>query len=93
MSLALSLSLLLALGCKNQDDTDDTDGSNDVQIGPYDATVKWTSYGIPHITAADHGSLGYGMGSKVDQTSLPQTVAAFHSLVGLAAVFTGLGDF
>ena len=30
--------------------------------GPYDATVRWTAYGIPHIEAADYGSLGFGVG-------------------------------
>lgn len=34
----------------------------DVEVGPYDARVRWTSYGIPHIEAEDYGSLGYGMG-------------------------------
>lgn len=34
----------------------------DVEIGPYDATVRWTAYGIPHIEAADYGSLGFGVG-------------------------------
>ena len=34
----------------------------DVTVGPYDATVRWTAYGIPHITAEEYGSLGFGMG-------------------------------
>lgn len=33
----------------------------DVVVGPYDATIRWTSHGIPHIEGADYGSLGYGM--------------------------------
>ena len=34
----------------------------DVPVGPYSATVRWTTYGIPHISAEDYGSLGFGMG-------------------------------
>ena len=29
---------------------------------PYIATVRWTSYGIPHVRASNWGSLGYGYG-------------------------------
>ena len=37
------------------------------------------------------GALGLGVASKVGPTELPQTVAAFHSLVGIAAAATSLG--
>ena len=39
------------------------------------------------------GGTGYAIAKRVDPTSLPQTVAAFHSLVGLAASFTAIGDY
>lgn len=29
---------------------------------PLDATIQWTSAGIPHVTAADYRSLGFGQG-------------------------------
>ena len=29
---------------------------------PYMATVRWTSYGIPHVQASNWGGLGYGYG-------------------------------
>ena len=31
----------------------------------YDATVRWTSFGVPHIKANDWGSLGYGFAYAV----------------------------
>ncbi|MEZ4268486.1 MAG: penicillin acylase family protein [Myxococcota bacterium] len=31
----------------------------------YDATIRWTSYGVPHITAADLGSATFGQGYAV----------------------------
>ena len=34
----------------------------DLPVGPYDATVRWTSWGIPHVLADDWGSAGYATG-------------------------------
>jgi NAD(P) transhydrogenase len=43
--------------------------------------------------AAAGALLGLGLSSKVGPTELPQTVAAFHSLVGIAAAVTAIGEF
>eukprot|EP00927_Polykrikos_kofoidii_P002740 TRINITY_DN11093_c0_g1_i1.p1 TRINITY_DN11093_c0_g1~~TRINITY_DN11093_c0_g1_i1.p1 ORF type:complete len:1047 (+),score=152.03 TRINITY_DN11093_c0_g1_i1:408-3143(+) len=39
------------------------------------------------------GSVGYKIGSEVSPMALPQTVAAFHSLVGIAATVTSISSF
>jgi NAD(P) transhydrogenase len=39
------------------------------------------------------GAAGHYIGHRVEPTSLPQTVAAFHSLVGIAAFTAAVGDY
>jgi acyl-homoserine-lactone acylase len=67
MNFAVSCLIVLGLGsCRHQPDDlvsgPPTFDPYDVEVGPYDAEVRWTSYGIPHVIADDFGSVGYGSG-------------------------------
>jgi acyl-homoserine-lactone acylase len=59
--------LILGLGACRESDEGDTPAPGtpdpyDVPVGPYEAEVRWTSYGIPHVIADDFGSVGFGSG-------------------------------
>ncbi len=65
------IAFLLLVACSDSSDnsipiTPDPDPSPDPKP-TYSAEVIWTEYGIPHITAADWGSLGYGAGNAFAQ--------------------------
>lgn len=51
------------------------------------------TYGQLLLLGAGGGGAGYLISKKIGPTELPQAVAAFHSLVGIAATCTAVGDF
>lgn len=55
--------LLLLFACAHTQEPSTTlPDPHDVPVGPYEVDIRRTEWGIPHILAEDHGSLGYGMG-------------------------------
>ena len=52
--------------------------------------LSYKEIGIAFVTG---GLIGSIIATRIQMTSLPQLVAAFHSLVGLAAVFVAASDF
>ena len=60
LSVVALVSIVL-VACSNSSDNNDSPDSS------YSADIVWTEYGIPHITADDWGSLGFGLGNAFAQ--------------------------
>ncbi len=59
---------------------------------PYDVEIRWTSYGIPHVKAANWGSLGYGF-AYATATDAFCTIARDVMMVnGESSRFLGPGE-
>ena len=52
-----------------------------------------STYAQLAVLGGTGGAAGYYISQKIGPTELPQAVAAFHSLVGVAATATAVGDF
>ena len=55
----------------------------------YDATIKRTDHGIPHITASDYGGLGYGYGYAFAQDNISPIAETYVTVRGERARYFG----
>lgn len=55
----------------------------------YNATVRWTAHGVPHIQAQDWGSLGYGFAYAVATDAVCTLAREFVNVAGEQSKFFG----
>jgi len=60
LSAALSLAVATNLVAQSATTRAPAAPRKSAQAARYDATIRWTSYGIPHVKSNDWGGLGYG---------------------------------
>lgn len=95
--LRLPLALLLSATIVACSDSSDRNPAVPPPIDPeppepeltYSAEVVWTEYGIPHITADDWGSLGYGSGYALAKENYCVLMRAYVDARGESARYFG----
>ena len=84
-SLVLISSVLLTLsGCNDSD--------KDVNSNKYNASIVYTENSVPHISAEDYGSLGYGVGYVQADENLCTLSEQIVKLKGEKSTFFGAGE-
>jgi|TARA_Y100000310_G_scaffold343326_1_gene450436 acyl-homoserine-lactone acylase len=85
------MTILLA-GCSPDQSSSTQTAADDasIQQAPsYDALIRWTSYGVPHIKADDAGSLGYGFGYAKAKDAVCVLARAFMMVNGELSKYLG----
>jgi acyl-homoserine-lactone acylase len=59
---------------------------------PYDARIRWTTYGIPHVTATSWESLGYGYAYATAEDAFCTIARDIVMVNGDLARHFGVGD-
>lgn len=77
---------LLGTACS---DTSNNSNPENVPSSTYTADIVWTEYGIPHVTADDWGSLGYGVGNAFAQLNFCTFMRDIVRANGQSAEFLG----
>jgi acyl-homoserine-lactone acylase len=86
--LIIASSLLTLLGC-TQNDTEER--RIDTLHLRYKAEIRWTEYGIPHITADNFGSLGYGEAYAASRDNVCNMAVSVLNAKGESAKHFGAG--
>ncbi len=84
------------LACSDSGNSRNSGNSADDEINTptepeltYQADIVWTEYGIPHVTAQDWGSLGYGYGYAIAQQNFCALMSDYASVKGESARYFG----
>jgi acyl-homoserine-lactone acylase len=64
-------------------------GPEPFPLGEYDADIRWTSYGIPHIKANDYGSAAYGYGYAFARDNICLMAEEFNKVNGERSQYFG----
>ncbi|MCY1014925.1 acylase [Pyxidicoccus sp. MSG2] len=89
LSLLAGLSLAFATACGDDEDPPDTDPTPTTPT--YEAKIRRTAHGIPHITGKDMGSLGYGQGYAFAQNHVCILADQILKVRGERARYLGQG--
>jgi len=81
LALIMAIPLALNVGCSESDSNGGT--------GALSAQIRRTEYGIPHITANDWASLGYGFGYAYAQDNFCVTMREIVFAIGRSAELMG----
>ncbi len=88
---ALCLPIVL-FACSDSDNTFNPNPNPPPQGPTYSADIVWTEYGIPHVTAEDWGSLGYGYGWSYATQNYCVVMEEFVRSKGESARYLDNGD-
>jgi acyl-homoserine-lactone acylase len=86
--------LATAVGCSDSNNNNGNQQPPEVIPPPepeltYEAEIVWTEYGIPHVTAADWGSLGYGYAYAYSQQNYCIVMKEIVKSNGNSALYLG----
>lgn len=86
--LSVVITSIMLAGCI---DNDNSDNEKIIEIS-YNAEIRYTSYGVPHIKADSYADLGYGIGYAHAQENLCTLSEQLMKLKGEKSLYLGAGE-
>ena len=84
---------LFLFACSDSDNSFNPNPPEPPPAGPtFSADIVWTEFGIPHVTAEDWGSLGYGYGWAYATQNYCVVMAEFVRSAGESSRYLDDGD-